>query len=259
MIDQYYTKPEIAKSCYDFLCKNISINEYEIFLEPCAGAGSFFNLFPKDKRVGIDIDPKCDNVLKQDFLSFKYESNKKFITISNPPFGKNSSLAKKFFNYAAKFSNVIAFIVPKTFKKVSTQNQLDLNLYLKYELDLPDNSFIFNNKEYSVPTIFQIWVKRNIKRSKVILPLVHKDFSFTTKLGADYSIRRVGVLAGKINNSLEFAESSNYFIKSNINKNLLYNRFEDLYNDFNIAAKNTAGNPSLSKTELIYLYSRKYD
>ena len=45
-------------------------------------------------------------------------------------------MAIKFFNYTAKFSQVIAFIIPKTFRK-NIQNKLDLNFHLLSDIDIP--------------------------------------------------------------------------------------------------------------------------
>ena len=42
-----------------------------------------------------------------------------FVSEIKPPFGKVSSLAIRFFNKCAQFSDVIAFIIPRTFNKVS--------------------------------------------------------------------------------------------------------------------------------------------
>lgn len=251
MLDQFYTKGNIAELCYDILLKNIPLTIFDIILEPSAGTGSFLKLLPIEKRIGIDLDPKSEEIQKLDFFDYKFDNNKKYLVIGNPPFGKNSSLAKKFFNRCAEFVEVIAFIVPKTFNKLSTQNQLSLNFILKESIDLPLNSFIFENKEYSVPTCFQIWIKG--KRQKIILPIAHKDFEFSSKNKADFSLRRVGALAGKVNLNLNFAESSNYFIYSE-NKNL-YEKFSKLEKLFMESAKNTAGNPSLSKTEIVEIYS----
>ena len=76
-------------------------------------------------------------IIKMDFLKFKPKENKKYLIIGNPPFGRSSSIAIKFFNKAALFSDCIAFILPRTFKRISIQNRLDLNFSLIYTKDLP--------------------------------------------------------------------------------------------------------------------------
>lgn len=161
-LDQFYTKPEIAKLCYSFLTKYIKENSF--FIEPSAGNGSFYSILPKDSRIWIDLVPQYEDVLFCDFFDFKFDNNlklkyKQIITIGNPPFGKNSSLAIKFLNKSELFSNLVAFILPKTFKKDSVINKINPYLHLLSELELPKNSFIFNGEPYDVPCVFQIWEK----------------------------------------------------------------------------------------------------
>jgi len=178
-LDQYYTKQSVAAKCV----ASLDLNPYDIILEPSAGDGSFFNLLSLDKRVGLDLDPKLADIEKKDFFDYEPISNKKYLVIGNPPFGKNSSLAKKFFNHSAKFADTIAFIVPRTFRKNATQNQLNLNFHLVEETILDPNSFrldAMGEIEYSVPCVFQVWKKKDTKREKVVLPLEHEDFVFLT-------------------------------------------------------------------------------
>lgn len=172
ILDQYYTNPDIAKLCFDKVI-NLYQSKFDIYIEPSAGDGSFFNLLPSN-RVGYDLDPKHHEVIMQDYLKINCDifSNKKVITIGNPTFGKNSSLAVKFFNKSAEHSSVIAFILPKTFKKVSIQNKLNVNFRLIKTFDLPKNSFILNNQTYDVPCCFQIWQKSNKKRCKIYIKII---------------------------------------------------------------------------------------
>jgi hypothetical protein len=63
-LDQFYTKPEIAKKCYKKLKKYVNINYFDYILEPSAGTGSFFDLLDENKRIGLDIDPKHGKYFK---------------------------------------------------------------------------------------------------------------------------------------------------------------------------------------------------
>ena len=58
--------------------------------------------------------------------------------ISNPPFGHNFSLAKKL----CTFVNVIVFILPSGFRKLSMQRAFDENIRLVYEWEIFPDSFI---------------------------------------------------------------------------------------------------------------------
>jgi hypothetical protein len=128
---------------------------------------------------------------------------------------------------------------------------------LEDETILEKNSFIFEDKPYDVPCVFQIWEKKEHERSKIPTFTKHDDFIFTTKEDADISLQRVGVDAGKIRyeNFEDRSPQSHFFIKFN-NKDLS-RRFDVL--DFDSVKFNTAGNPSVSKSELIELYCKKYD
>lgn len=158
-LDQYYTNPKVASYCMDFLNKNFNLNNF-FLLEPSAGKGAFSDLF-HNNSLALDIDPKKDYIFQSNFLNFdkSFLNNKKVFTIGNPPFGINSSLAISFFNKAAEFSDYIAFIVPKSFNNFSTKSQLSYDFNLKFEVEIPENSFIFNEKEYSVPCVFQVFEK----------------------------------------------------------------------------------------------------
>ena len=220
-LDQYYTKQDVAAKCVD----SVDLSGYDIILEPSAGDGAFFNLLPSSNRAGLDLDPKIVGIEKADFLDYKPIKDKKYLVIGNPPFGKNSSLAKKFFNHSAEFADTIAFIVPRTFRKTATQNQLNLNFHLVEETILDPNSFRLDTMgeiEYSVPCVFQVWKKKGTKREKVVLPLEHEDFEFLTSEDYDadslllISIKTGGEKLffkpdGKANVTLKFEEEEHSF------------------------------------------------
>lgn len=159
-LDKYYTKPEIAAKCYEYLQKRIKISE-QTFLEPSAGGGVFLPLLPRYEAY--DILPEGENITQADFLQLELPRTN-YITIGNPPFGKRSKLAIEFFNHAAKFSTIIAFIVPVSFMKWSVQKELDWDFHLMDYLYLPENSFLFEGKDYSIRCVFQIWVRGELSR-----------------------------------------------------------------------------------------------
>ena len=103
--DQFYTRPETAEYCISVFLKHASFDAFDVIMEPSAGTGSFYALLPTAKRLGIDIDPKADGVLKQDFLAYS-PTEAKYAIIGNPPFGRVSSLAISFFNKAATFARI---------------------------------------------------------------------------------------------------------------------------------------------------------
>lgn len=269
-LDKFYTNPDIVDKCIKDLNVYFTFDEFDIIIEPSAGCGNFLLKLPKDKRIGIDLEPdssKTNEIIKKDFLDYIPDLNKtRVLTIGNPPFGKICSLAVKFFNHSAKFSNVIAFIIPKTFRKISIQNKLDLNFHLIYDADIPSKSFTPN---ISVKCCFQIYVKKNEKRNIIELPIVNCDFQFLpfgpkdtnnqptppiTKMNTDFAVRAYGSKCGEIRkiNLDDLRPKSWHFIRSIIDKQVLMKRFNTL--DYS-KSENTARQNSLGKAELIQLYS----
>jgi len=269
-LDQFYTKECVAKKYIDILFSKISPDNFDIILEPSAGSGSFFSLLPEDKREGIDLDPKHKDIKKQDFLEYIPGDNKKYMVVGNPPFGRVSSLAIKFFNKSAEFSDIIAFIIPRTFKRTSVQNKLNLYFHLIFSEDLPLKPCCFE-PVMNAKCCFQIWEKRDIKRSVIKNPLSHNDFDFvnfgplddknqpTPPKEADFALKAYGGGCGKIKTDglSDLRPKSWHWIKcKNISKAELITRFNSL--DYSIS-KDTVRQDSVGKSELILLYSQKFD
>lgn len=216
-------------------------------IEPSAGTGAFSGLLPSGS-LACDIDPKADGIIQADFLKLALPNNRNIAVIGNPPFGRACGMAIRFFNHAATKAKVIAFILPRTFCKVSVQKKLHRNFHLLYELKLPAFAFIFRGKPYDVPTVFQIWVCRDELRIDVEGNTTHPDFQFTDVKNADFAIQRVGANAGCAHQNFAVSKSSHYFIKGNVQH--IMAKF-----DFATVAAQTAGCPSLSKREIVALYS----
>ena len=188
-LDQFYTKPSIVEKVLSM----IDCSKYELVLEPSAGAGDFLERLPKATRVGVDLEPAHPEVTQQDFFDYvPHLDTTNILTIGNPPFGKNSSLAVRFFNHAASFSDCIAFIVPRTFRKASIINKLDTAFHLVEEEILPRDAFYLPTGEsYEVPTVFQVWQRHEHVREGETIYSSHPDFDF---LGTDsYSFTDVDV------------------------------------------------------------------
>jgi predicted RNA methylase len=244
-LDKFYTKPELAK----YLINKIDLSKYELVVDPCCGDGSFYNNINCNK-IGIDILPGIEGVIRHDFLIWDFNYNidsKKVLTLSNPPFGKQGSLAMNFIKKSLEFSDTIAFILPLSFAKDSVKNKVPEYLHLEYEEILPEESFLLNNDNYSVKCVFQIWVRKDYKREK-IKTVKEIGFSYTNNKDlADFSVRRVGVYAGKAFLDCDKSKQSHYFIILN-NKEKINSIIENLNN--NVWNDLTVGPRSISKSEL---------
>lgn len=166
LLDQYFTKRDVSIRLY---LKTIEvIQRYEnnlaeyTWLEPSVGEGCFFDILPADRRIGIDLEPQNDEVIKHDYLTYDLPDNK-IIVIGNPPFGHRGVLALEFINHSNS-AEYVAFVLPMFFKSVgkgSIRYRVK-GFNLIYEENLPHNSFyLANGKDADVKCCFQIWSKNH--------------------------------------------------------------------------------------------------
>lgn len=260
--DKFYTKEVTVNWCIEFIKKYINIDKNDIIIEPSAGNGSFIPGIQTltNNYLFYDIEPGHTEVVKQDYLKYNYaDVNYNFNSIhiiGNPPFGRQSSLATSFIKKSCMFCNTISFILPKSFKKESKKKIFPLQFHLVFEIDLPEKSFLVNDKEYNVETVFQIWEKRNYNRLAIenVEPC---NFIFVKKIDfPDIAIRRVGGTAGKkIITMFDNAKTNcYYFIKFTNNKNIDDNISSLQYIQF--AHNNTVGPRSISKQELTIEFNK---
>jgi hypothetical protein len=185
-IDKYYTNDIVVKLCLNLVKKYIQINTDDLIIEPSAGNGSFITGIKSltNNFKFYDLEPANDEIIKQDYLLYDYDIIKgifgKIHIIGNPPFGRQSSLAIKFIKKSCNFCDSVSFILPKSFKKDSLKKTFPLNFHLIFEIDMPYKSFLVNGIEHNVETIFQIWVKKNVKRM-IIEKLEPINFTFVGK------------------------------------------------------------------------------
>lgn len=269
-LDKFYTLPECSKKCIDKVCELYDIAGWDLIIEPSAGNGSFLSQIPSNNKIGIDIFPEHQDIIKQDFFDYHPSPvNKNILVIGNPPFGRVSSLAIKFFNNSAKWANVIAFIIPRTFRKTSVQNRLNNMFHLVYDEEIPNKPCCFY-PVMSVKCCFQIWEKKNIERAFVDLPKTHIDWEFlqlgkkdengqpTPPLNADFALRAYGGKIGELKTEglRELRPKSWHWFKTNIDKNTLLHRFAQL--DYSNSV-NTARQNSMGRAELVNIYSEYLD
>jgi predicted RNA methylase len=248
--EQYYTIPEISDFCVEKTRKYIK--EDSIILEPAGGRGDFIESIKragfKNKIVSCDIEPKHKEVLKANFLEssgfitaagFKVDDH--YVTLTNPPFGRMSSLAVKFFNEAAKFSEVIGFIVPKAWKKWSLINRLDSSFHLIETYSLPEVCFYSEETGVygkNLNTIFQIWKKGNEQRPKITIPdpeLIKK----TSPEDADVVLTTFGWGCGNVIEDFKRVKNTCYaFYKINGEKRKVIDALKEI--DFSIFYNNVS-------------------
>ena len=246
-LDKFYTKTELVQKLISY----IDFSNFDLVVDPCCGDGAFYSQINHTNKIGIDILPHLDGVLTHDYLTWDHSvvssRRDKVIVISNPPFGRQGSLALSFIKKSSQFSDTIAFILPLSFAKPSVKNKMPDTYHLEYEEILPDNSYLLDGESYSVKCVFQIWKKSDKKRDK-IKSTENTGFSYTkNKLSADIAVRRVGVYAGKAFLDLDKSEQSHYFLQID-DKSKIDSIINELENQNWIDL--TVGPRSISKGEL---------
>lgn len=252
IIDKFYTKECIINDIFNIIEKYNLYNDDDLIIEPSAGNGSFLNKLVKYDYVAYDIEPEDKRIIKKDFLEVELDMDKNIHFIGNPPFGRQSSLAKKFIKKCISCKNTksISFILPLSFKKNTMNKVFGENFHLLYENVLDKKSFFYENKDYNVPCIFQIWIYKNEKRI-IKQEVTNNLFTWINKKNketADFAIRRVGGNAGYITeNIMDVSEQSHYYIKlNNINKKTFLEAYNNIIFDFN----NTVGPKSINRAEI---------
>ena len=166
--DSYFTSSDTAKRCMSIVNKVLPDEEYN-YVEPAAGEGAFYDLFPSDIKIGIELhDRKREEFIRLDFLTWYPDQEKKYVVVGNPPFGVRGAIALAFINRSLLFADYVAFILPMSFHsngKGSNMKRVQ-NGHLIHSGILENESFFSpdTNKYIKINSLFQVW-KRGIGKS----------------------------------------------------------------------------------------------
>jgi hypothetical protein len=268
--DKFYTIPAVVDVCIAALGARYDWGDWGLVVEPSAGSGNFLSRIPTPRKIGLDSAPDGPDIIRQDF--FEYEppvATSQILVVGNPPFGKASSLAVRFFNHAARWADVIAFVVPRTFRRESIQNRLSAAFRLRHDEDVPVVPCSFVPK-MGVKCCFQIWERAETERPKVKGAKSHVDWTFlaygpldaagqpTPPAGADLAMRAYGGKCGEIRTSdlSVLRPKSWHWIKCapGVLAETLIERFNGL--DY-AASQNSARQNALGRGALVELYMNR--
>jgi predicted RNA methylase len=257
--EQYYTPKPLALELVAQIEKVLDPLAGKTILEPAGGTGAFIEAVQAKgvtRVISFDIEPLHELVTQGNFLEQEIKETN-LITISNPPFGRNNSLSIPFFNHAAKVSDAICFIVPRSWRKWSVTNRLDLGFELALDLDIEidyvdSDGTPLSNKNH-LATCFQIWKKADAPRTLVrvidkgIIEKVSPD-------QADVSLTIFGYGCGKVKTQFEpVANTTQMFLKLKHPQALA--ALESV--DYSKFFKNTAYTEALSLQEINYLLNEE--
>lgn len=264
-LDQYYTQPSDAEKCVRLVDTEYGLDSFDLIVEPSAGAGVFLQFLP-DNVVAMDLEPKMEGILQKDFMCYDGPKNKRVLTIGNPPFGRRASLAKEFIHNSAKYSEVVAFILPAIFMKPGFTNTLPQFFHLAHNVEGIDTFVLPNGNLHKVNCCFQIWEKRDYKREKVVLPTTHMDFTIShahlSRTSAEELLKLraendfcIGQVTGKIQSVEEVERGSQYFIKDNTD----FKKVREVFSREKLTQphKYNMGAVSFSRADLVTIYSER--
>ena len=266
-LDQYYTKPDDAKSCLELLEQYYPLESFDHIVEPSAGTGSFSDLLPLEKLSAVDLNPKRDYIQEKNFFDFEYPTSGRVLTIGNPPFGRRGSMVREFFEHAVARSSVIAFVLPAMFSKKGASDALPSKMHLIDESIRIKEFVLPNGETYEVNCVFQIWEKRNYPRRKTAREKTYDDFTIrhahysrvpereilNLKSKSDFCINQI---IGKITSLEEVESGSQYFIQDNTEDK----RVEQVFRNADLTEyQNNAtikGMVSFSREDLVEIYKK---
>lgn len=261
--EDYFTPIDLAERCVSLVDAAYDLSKFGLIIEPSAGSGAFFNLLPRETRMGIDIAPRHPELIERDFLEWRPPTaSGRVLAIGNPPFGQRAAIAVQFIRHACTFSDVVAFILPRSFKKYTFQDRVPLDFHLVDSFDCekflrPDGEAV------TVKAVFQVWEHRSELRSQTRLPDSHPDFfmkhGHLSRLTAaelevlranfEFTIPQVGGdFRPRDVTSVE--RGSHWFIRPNVPG--VRERFESL--DFGFLEGLNTAHTSLSKRDIVAAY-----
>jgi len=256
-LDQYFTKTSVVHRCLKQL-KNIG--RYDLIVEPSAGAGAFLLSVNHRNKVGIDVDPKHDDILKQDFLKFHIDQRYlNVLVFGNPPYGRYHHLSKAFIQHAMSFPNVktIDFILLNVYRKHTRQRIIPSDWRIASITDLGRDSFTIDGEDYHVPTSFFVFDKSRGADLRVVVPkkiIGTKDFLFSD--GADFDVFVFGASPKRVISNPK-PNNRGYFLKSLIPVDLLVDRIKSIKWEGNSCA--SGGVYWLTKYEFWHQYRSCYE
>jgi len=187
-LNQFYTDPEDASIAVAVVDSLYGLDSFNWILEPSAGAGAFLQALNKRSLIcdlakegidAIDLDPKHPSVSQLDFFDYQFREGRGLV-IGNPPYGRRAKLALQFIERSARYADVIAFVLPRSFVRAALQNRVPQNFHLVHQ-HLLDSFHLPDGKQVMIRSVFQVWERRGCERVLMPTPKSHEDFKLTQR------------------------------------------------------------------------------
>ena len=263
-LEWFFTSRMLAARCVDIVDARFPLASFDLVLEPSAGDGAFLDLLPAPTRLGLDIHPSSEGIREADFLAWTPPHlGADILTIGNPPFGQRGQLAIAFLNRACQFSRVVAFILPRSFRKDTFLNRVDRRFHLVHQEDCDEFRRPPHDEPVRIKAVFQVWERRQQPRDLVQRPGDHEDFELRhahlsrvtpeelarLRAGFDFAIPQVGsaFLPRPVH---EVVAGSHWFVKAH--RPGVLETFRRL--DFSFLSGMNLSFTSLSKKDIVQAY-----
>jgi hypothetical protein len=209
-LDRYYTLPAVVDICIAALP---DLTGYTV-VEPSAGGGAFSSRFPG--CVALDLSPAAPGIVAADFLTWvPPESVGRIAVVGNPPYGVNGSLVSRFIKRSCSFADLVAFVLPLSYAKLSMHARWPKNFHLIAEVVLPTPNATLNGVATSTRNVWQVWERREEVRERPPR-LTAIGWSKCARSEATIAIRTHGVGQGRLSNPATANASSHLFVRFDV-------------------------------------------
>ncbi len=199
----------------------------------------------------------CNNIRVADFMA---ETSRFDVVIGNPPYGRAASLAVRFLNKAFELSEDVRFVLPRSLRKASLTNRVNLNFSCVYDETLPLDTFLPDTS--NTKACYQVWAYQ--PRQKVKLITTHSDWTdlkWEQREEASLMIRTQGTRAGAMFTAEEMkkykcGEGHNHFIKASAE---VVQRLLSLQDELIEIGKEANNQASIGRSQIVSLYNQRFN
>ena len=242
------------------MLKKEAKKEQRKWLEPAGGTGTFIECLAShgiSNVVSYDIEPHHAQVQHtKDFLKEDLSHLNGCLVLTNPPFGRLHQLSIPFFNKCAESADYIGFLIPRSWRKWTISNRLDLNFHLVHDEPFKINFVTATGEELQgggISVCFQIWQRKETKRQKVHV----EDRGYLIRCPREESevgITTYGYGTGKLREPTDDKTGTYYF---KLKSPWVMRALKEI--DFGPFMENSMMIPSLSMMEINFLLNEYAD
>lgn len=205
-LDRFYTTPDVVDLCL----ATLDLSGY-LPVEPSAGGGAFSSKMPG--CVALDLSPEAEGIEQADFLLWvPPKTDRPIAVVGNPPYGPNGTLIPRFIKKACSFADLVAFILPLSYHKISMHSRWPKRFHLVSSTILPSpNATLFGELMYT-RNVWQVWEKRAHDRAEEPMPKP-EGWRACRPEEAHFAMRTVGGRLGRLSDPLLANKTSHLFFR----------------------------------------------